>query len=692
MQMQSTARIAALALAGALAAAPAAAQRQAPPAPMPTRPLQFPSFDESTLPNGMRVIVVENHAHPVASVNLLVGSGSAAVPAAETGLAGLLTEVITRGTETRSADQIAGAIERTGGSIRAGGGEDYTGVYASVLSDQVPLAMELVSDVALHPSFPQDEVASSVTRAQSELQQWMADPSYLSQRRLGERLYGNHPYGLYRSAETLARVDRQALVDFHRAHFRPGNAVLVVAGDVRTEDVKRMARERFGAWTGGAAPRMSYAGLPAAAGTRIVLVHRPGAVQSSIRAGRLAVRAGSPDRPALEVLNRILGGGSDARLFAILREQHGWTYGAYSDFSEPRDLGRFMAGMEARTAVTDSAVAELLVQVRRIASEPVSAAELEAAKGYLVGSFPLSIQTAEDVAGQVAATRILGLPIETLLQRRERLAAVTGADVQRVAARYLKPDSLTVIVVGDASKVLAPLERIAPVELVDLAGAPMDRAALVVRASQERFDLARLAPWTAEYQVTAQGNPIGRSTSVLEREGAGWKRTTSLTFGPVQQTLTARWGAEWRPVDYAETYAGAVQGTATVRWENGRFVGEAKLPAQAGGDKTYDAEAIPGSAWSQMEEAMLATADLAPGKTIVIPVFNTSTSDVNPVTYKVGAVESVTVPAGTFQAYRVEASGGSSPLVLWLRAEGLHVVVRQEVVGQPIAIEATAIR
>lgn len=687
-------RRAALALAGALLLAPdpAAAQRQPPPPPAPARPLQFPAFRETELPNGLRLLVVENHAHPVASVYLMVGSGSSSVPADKVGLAGVLGELLPKGTATRTGAQVAGAIEATGGSIGAGSAEDYVNVYSTVLSEHLPLAMEMVADVSLNPSFPEDEVAAARTRALATLQQWMADPSYVANRRFGERLYGRHPYGQYRSQQSLGALDRQAFVDFHRAHFHPGNALLVVAGDVDPARVEAMARQRFGAWARGAAPAPGFAGSPAASPTRILLVHRPGAVQSSVRAGSLAIRAADPDYPALLVMNKILGGGSDSRLFDILREQRGWTYGAYTDLNRPRDLGRVQAGMEVRTEVTDSAVAELLVQMRRMAAEPVSAEEMEAARGYLVGSFPIGVQTAEQVAAQVAVTRLLGLPVEDLLQRRERIAAVSVDDVRRVAARYLRPDSLAVVVVGDAARVMAGLERIAPVELVDLEGRPLDRAALEVRASGERFDMARLRPAVMEYTFTAQGNPIGRSTSTLSRDGAGWKSELAMQFGPVQQTIAARWGADWAPVDYTETYAGAFEGRAEVRLADGRITGSAAMPAQAGGNKTFDAALVPGGAWSMMDEVMLSTAELAEGKTIVIPVFNTSTGAVAPVTFAVGAVESVTVPAGTFPAFRVESTGGSSPVTLWLRAEGPHVVVRQALAGQPIVGELTAIR
>jgi zinc protease len=685
-------RRAALALAALSIAAPAAAQRQAPPAPLPARPLQFPAFRETTLPNGLRLIVVENHAHPVASVNLLVGSGSASVPAERVGLAGVFAELLSKGTATRSGSELSGAIERTGGSIGAGSGEDHINVYASVLSEHLPLAMELVADVTLNPSFPDDEVTAARDRALSQLQQWMADPGYLVNRRFTERLYGSHPYGRYRTPQSLGSLDREAMIAFHRTHFTPANALLVVAGDVDAARVEEMARARFGGWRGGEVRRPAYTGIPASTPTRILLVHRPGAVQSSVRAGRPTIRAADADYPALLVLNKIVGGGTDSRLFSILREQKGWTYGAWTDVDRPRDIGRMMAGMDVRSEVTDSAVAEMLAQLRRVASEPVAAEELEAAKGYLVGSFPISIQTANDVASQVALTRLKGLPIEDLLQRRERISAVSVDDVRRVAARYLRPDSLVVTVVGDAARVLAGLERIAPVELMDAEGRPMDRSALEVRASGESFDASRLRPYTAQYEILAQGNPFGTATNTLAREGDGWKHSMTGSFGAVQQTITAVWGPQWEPRTYGETYAGAFEGRADVRVENGRFVGNMIMPPQAGGAKTFDAEAIAGAAWSQMDEAMLSTADLAEGKKIVIPVFNTSTGAVSPVTFTIGATESVTVPAGTFQAHRVQSEGGSSPLVIWLRAEGPHIVLKQEVVGQPVVVQLKSIQ
>jgi zinc protease len=685
----------ALALAAAAAALglnPAAAQKQPPPPPGPARPLAFPAFRETRLPNGMGVVVVENHSAPLVSLTLLVRSGNATVPAAKAGTAALVAEVINKGTATRSATQIAQQIEGSGGSLGGYATDDYTGVTASVLSDRLPLAFELLADVALHPAFPDAEVETARQQQLSALQAQLGQPSSLASRRFQREVYGAHPYGILSTPETVRGITAADLRAWHAAHFKAGNALLVVAGDVSQAQAEELARRHFGGWERGSVAAPAWPAVAARARTGIVLVHRPGSVQSTLLVGNPGIRAGDPDYYALQVMTRLLGGGSDARLFQVLREQHGWTYGSYAGADRPIDTGVFFAQADVRTEVTDSALAELVSQLRRLRDEPVPAAELEAAKSYLVGSFPVGIQTAEQVARQVADTRVLGLPIEDLLQYNPRVQAVTAADVQRVARRFVQPDQAVVVVVGDAPKVLAGLERIAPVTLVDLEGRPLERAALEVRASTERFDYAKVAPATLAYQVSFQGNAVGSQTVALARDGDGWTRTNDVQFGPVRQALVTKFGPGFTPVSLTETVSGAVTGTATVTLAGGRFRGEAKLPPQMGGEKTFDVAAVPGAVLEGMDEVMLGVADLAEGKTIAIPQFNTGTGSVDAVTFKVGGVETVTVPAGSFPAFRVEVAGKEQPMVVWLRQAAPHVALKYEITGQPVVIQLQSIR
>jgi zinc protease len=408
--------------------------------------MEFPPFQETVLPNGLRLIVVEQHDQPVVNANLFIRTGSAADPEAKAGLASLMADVLTKGTPTRTAKQISSTIEGVGGSISSAAAEDYV-----VVSDDV-------------------------------LQVSLSQPADVAQRRFERELYGaSHPYSHAPLPATVKAITREDLTGFHDRYFRADNALLVVSGDVSTAQVQELARKDFGAWKGGGVPQVAFVAPPARQATTIYLVNRPGSVQSNILVGDVAIRPGNPDYYPLQVMNQIVGGGTDSRLFTILREQKGWTYGAYSQVTRPKDVGYFVANAEVRTAVTDSALTEMLHQLRRIRDEPISPEELNAATSFLVGSFPLRIETASQIASQVARNRLLGLPAEELLSYRDRIQAVTAGDVQRVAREYVRPDQAVIVVVGDAAQIYPRLQGIAPIVLSDVEGKPMQPGDLMVK-------------------------------------------------------------------------------------------------------------------------------------------------------------------------------------------------------------------
>lgn len=699
-------RLAALGLSGALAAcgtqtpppaaAPSpeqAAESRVPPPPLPMEPTRFPEFREATLPNGLRMIVVEKQDQPVANVNLYVRSGSSADPLDRVGLTEMVAELLTKGTPTRSAQQISETIEGVGGDLSASSGLDYVTVSGTVLADQLPLAFDLVSDVALRPTFPQEELEIARTRALSALQVELSQPSSLAQRRFIREVYGDeNPYGYASLPATVQAIGRADLTRFHQNHFRADNALLVVSGDVDPARVEALARAEFGEWKGGFSSQTVIADPPARERSEISLVHRPGSVQSNILVGHVGIRPDNPDYYPLQVLNKIVGGGTDSRLFTILREEKGWTYGAYSQLSRPEDVGYFAASAEVRTEVTDSALTEMLTQLRRVREEPVSQQELEAAKSFLVGSFPLRIETAGQIASQVAQTRLLGLPTEALLNYRDRIAAVTVEDVQRVAREYVRPDRAAIVVVGDATKVLDGIDGIAPVTLFDTEGKLLERSALEVHASTETFDASALQPMTLTYQVLVQGNPLGTATGTLAREGEAWVGSTTLQVGPMNQRSEVRFTNQLAPISSTQTVQGPAQMESSLRFEGGRVTGTAKLPPQMGGDKTINAPVVRGTISDGMEPYLLASADLQPGKTITVPVFSVQSGSAVNQTFTVTGTEAVTVPAGTFETYRVEFSGGEQSGVIWVRQEAPHVVVKQEFAGQPIAIVLQAMQ
>ncbi|HEX2191328.1 MAG TPA: insulinase family protein, partial [Longimicrobiaceae bacterium] len=674
----------------AVAAAPA---RQPPPPPLEARPIQFPAFTETTLPNGLRVMTVQNRRLPVANVALYVESGSANDPQAKLGLASLAAELLDNGTARRSAEQIAETIEGVGGTLSTGADRDDVTISAGVLSDQLPLAFDLVSDVALRPTFPADELETVRRQQLSALQVALGDAGQIAQRRFNREVYGaDHPYGLAPTPETVRAVTRNDLVQFHRAHFTPRNALLVVSGDVTPEQVQQLATRHFGSWRGGAAPEPQLAAPAMRDRAGIVLVHRPGSVQSSVRVGHPGITPDNPDYYALQVMNAVLGSLPTSRLERIIRGERAWTYSARSTFTRPEATGVFVGNTEVRTPVTDSALVEMLAQFRRIREEPVPQAELDAAKSFLTGSFPLRFETPAATASQLAQTRLLGLPAESLQQFPQRVAAVTAEDVQRVAQKYLHPDRATIVVVGDATQVLKPLEAVGPVALFDVEGRPLERSAIEVRASTESFDASSLQPAKLAYTVSVQGNPMGTANTTLAREGSAWVATQTLQLGPNTTNTEVRFTGDLSPISAKQTMnARGMDLGSELTYADGRVKGSAKLPPQMGGEKTFDTEVVAGTRFAGMDAWVLAAADLAPGKTISYPVFAPQTGGVVPVTLTVAAEEKVTVPAGTFDAYRVEIAS-DQPATAWVRKDEPHVLLKLQQKTVPVVLELQSVQ
>jgi zinc protease len=449
------------------------------PGPLPEQRLAFPDFAEFRLANGLDVIHVPHHVQPIANLTLYLRTGGADDPAERAGLASMAADLLRQGTETRTAEEISEAIEGVGGSLWTSADADFLTVSSTVLVDDLPLAFDLVADVTRRPTFPADEVTLIVQRTLSGLRAQLGQPGEIARRRFVEEVYGmGHPYGRSPTPGTVEAIVREDLVALHRTAFRPDAAVLVLAGDVDAATARALAEEHFGDWQPGAAARPALPQPVERGPTRIALVHRPGSVQATIRVGHLGITADEPDFFPLQIMNRVLGGGFTSRLMQRLRDEMGWAYGAGSALTLPRDVGVFSANTEVRTAVADSAVAEILAQLRSLRDEAMDPDEMASAVSYLVGSFPLTIETAGQIAGQIARARLIGRPLEHITEYRERIAQVTPADVTRAARRHVDPDRAVIVVVGDAAELLPRLEPIAPVVLYDVEGARLDPATL----------------------------------------------------------------------------------------------------------------------------------------------------------------------------------------------------------------------
>ncbi|HEX9729894.1 MAG TPA: insulinase family protein [Gemmatimonadales bacterium] len=663
-----------------------------PPPAAPLTPLRFPPFREARLGNGLTIVLVENHDLPIVSISLSIPTGSVSEPAGRQGLAGMVAELMTKGTATRSAEEIAATIEGVGGSLNAGAGQDFFSISSTVLTDNVDLAFTLLSDVLLNATYPDAELELARTRALSGLRLEKSDPGALAGRYFARAIYGDHPYGLRENETTIQAITREEVQAFAREHLRPGGTMLVVAGDMRLDRVRDLANQYLGSWSG-TVPARSYGAPPAARATEILLVHRPGSEQSNIVVGNLALRPGAPTYYAARIANKVLGDGVDARLFQILREEKSWTYGSYSNLNRPFDVGRFQATAEVRTSVTDSALTELLHQLRRIRSEPISQAEMDAARGYLIGSFPLTVQTPQQIAGQVSTQKRLNLGDDYLQKYRERLAAVTAVDAQRAAMQIIRPDSAVILVVGDGQQIYEPLTAIAPVRIIDTDGHTLTPADLTPEITAVTLDASQLAPRRDSLAVLVQGTPFGGMTTEIRLEGDElvYLSKTAIPAAGVNQETTVRMAVGTlvlRSVHQVGQFQGA-SGETNLRVAGGRITGNAQTPQPGGTIKetAIDTVLAAGVLASEQLQALLPAMPLAEGATITISVLDSEDATITPYTVKVEAVEDVTVLAGTFAVFRVSMSGGSQQFTFYVTRDTPRRIVKMEIVGQPVAFE-----
>lgn len=455
------------------------------PPPGPAPAASFPAYDVVTTPNGMRVIIVPNHELPTIAIRLLVDR----TPALEKDMAGVIDltgQLMRAGTTKRTKDQLDEEIDRIGATLNAGG----TALFAAGLSRHTAKLFELVADITLRPSFPQEELDKLIMQTQSGLKARKAEPNSIVDVLRRRVLYGDtHPYGEVETEETVGRITRDACQKVYKSYFVPNAVILAVVGDVDKKQVLDLVKKHFGAWKKGTVPAPVHPPVPPLPKTAVALVDRPGSVQSAIRVAQTVQLARtSPDVTPVSVMNRVLGGGI-ARLFVNLREKHSWTYGAYSSVGPDELVGAFTASTSVRTGVTDSAVTEILYEMNRIRDEAVGTEELERAKNALNGSFVQSLETAENVANYAIDIERYNLPRDHYRTYLQRLAAVTPADVQRVARQYLTPASVLVAVVGSAKDVKEKLAAFGPVTMYDEEGRAVKEspAAAVTMTAEEIF-------------------------------------------------------------------------------------------------------------------------------------------------------------------------------------------------------------
>jgi zinc protease len=461
--MRRTAAVLTLAV---LIAVPAAAQNpswpsEGPPRPLPAREVRFPPYAVRTLPNGLQVVAVLHHEQPIVSMRMIVRAGGALDPKDKFGLADLTAALLTQGTENQSATELNETVDFIGAVMGAGAGTDLSFVNMVVMKDSFDVGLRMLSDIARRPAFAPQEIERQRQQILSSLQVSLEDPEFVADAVFRRLVYGLHPYAWPQSGtpETLARISRDDLLAFHRRYFVPNNTILAVVGDVTEDEAFAGITKAFGDWQRGDIPAEAVTQPPDST-RRIVIVNKPDAVQTEVRAGHIGIRRNHADYMPLNLATRILGGEGANRLHQVLRTERGLTYGAQAEMNTLREAGAIEASTNTRSEATAEVLRLMVDEFWRLQRERVGQRELAEAKNYMTGSFPLTIETADAIATQVLNVLFYGLPVEQLQSFRERVNAVTSDEVQRVSKFYLRPDRLSIVLVGNAQAFIPQLRRL----------------------------------------------------------------------------------------------------------------------------------------------------------------------------------------------------------------------------------------
>ena len=461
-----------IALALALVATVASAQER--PAVGPERPFQLAPRVEKTLPNGFRVIVARQTGVPKVSVMLTVLSGFSSDPPELTGLASVTADIIQEGTKTRTSREIRKQAFAMGGSLSATVSQDYSSLSTRGLSQFAPQLMALVGDVAMNPTLPPDELAILKQQRLQTVAQQKASPQFLSNRQFRRGLFGDHPYARTSETEsTLQAIDRAKIEAFHRTHYRPNNAFLLVVGDVDPNAIAAAAERTFAGWARGDVPKPSFPAPPPLAGRKVYFVQRPNSIQSSMSVGNIAVKRSDPRWFELTLANTVYGGAFNSRIVRNIRDEKGYSYSPGSVLTGFSDAGFYRFSADVRNDVTGATLTEVFKEIDTLRARGADGEELQGAKSYLRGIFPIQTATQNGLALTLNNIYVFGLPKDYAETFREKIAAVTPAQVKQGAAVLLGSEDSLITIVGDWTKVKDQLAAYKEITFVDVDGRPI---------------------------------------------------------------------------------------------------------------------------------------------------------------------------------------------------------------------------
>ncbi len=448
--------------------------RTRPPEPGPVKPYDFPTIiRERPAGNDAPELVFARHGDlPLVTAELIIEAGAAAEPAERAGIAQLTAEALETGTASRDVDSLAWELESLGVELATGASWDAASVGVTVHADRLDPALELLAEIVQRPAFPENQAERLRDERLADILQRRKEPRALASDAADRFIYRDQvPYGrpLIGLGETVRNLTAQDLASFHRDRYRGGAAALVISGGVDQARARAAALKHFGDWRGGAPERPRFEVAPRVDRTTVFIIDRPGSVQSEIRLGHIGVDRHHPDYFPLLVMNTILGGAFTSRLNMNLREKHGFTYGARSGFALRRQPGPFTVEVGVASDVTARAIEEALKEINGLRDEGPTDREMDSARDYLRGVFPLHLQTTAALAARIAELVVFDLPTDYFQTYRRQIGEVTRDDVLRVARDVIRPDRLAVVLVGDADEIAEPVQALGlgPVEILE---------------------------------------------------------------------------------------------------------------------------------------------------------------------------------------------------------------------------------
>ncbi len=447
--------------------------RTKPPKPGPPKDVQFPEYFDTTLPNGINVLVIENKKIPAVSVRMVFKNAGSFHDGNKFGLASLTAEMLNKGTMKRSANDISEEIDFLGGSLNAGSDWDGSYLSLSVLKKHLAKGIDILSDVAQFPAFSDEELSRVKEQRLSALLQAKDDAGSLSDKKFSQVVFGDFPYGNppEGNESTVKAMTVTDLKDFYSGFYTSSNLIIAFVGDITVEEALKITDEKFSALKRGESFQKTSTSFSENFGrNKVYIVNKPGAVQSNLRIGHLGMERNNKDYIPVTIMNTILGGFFGSRINYILREKHGFTYGARSYFNPHLFSGDFSVDTDVRNEVTDTAVSLVIEELKRFRTEEITDKELETVKNYMTGVFPLQLETAIAVATRVINLKLYDLPKDYYSRYISAINNLTKQDILAAAKKYIKPEDLIIVISGDASVLKDKMARFGEVEIFDADG------------------------------------------------------------------------------------------------------------------------------------------------------------------------------------------------------------------------------